>query len=140
MTTADLQKAQETGTSIIANIKKVIVGKDEVVKECVIRTTDAFIRELEGPNPSPLETLLAQQVALDRLYLQHLEFGIDPPHDRTLSQDRHHDRRVTAAHKRYMKAIKTLAQVRKLLGPTVQVNIAQQQVNVATGGGTPARS
>ncbi len=54
-------------------------GKDEVAKECVMRTTAASIRELEGPDPSPLETLLAQQIALDRLYLQHLEFGIDPP-------------------------------------------------------------
>ncbi len=37
-------------------------GKDEVAKECVMRTTAAFIRELEGPNPSPLETLLTQQI------------------------------------------------------------------------------
>ncbi len=109
-------------------------GKDEVAKECVMRATAAFIKELEGPDPSPLETLLAQQIALDRLYLQKLEYGIDVPgNDRTIAQARHHDRRVTAAHNRYMKAIKTLAQVRKLLGPTVQVNIAQQQMNVAPG-------
>ncbi len=117
-----------------------MLAKDEVAKECLTRTTDAFIRELEGPDPSPLETLLAQQIALDRLYLQHLEYGINPSFDRTIAQAKHHERRVAAAHSPYMKAIKTLAQVRKLLGPTVQVNIAQQQVNVATGGGTPPRS
>ena len=34
------------------------------------------------------------------------------------------------AHRRYLSAIRTLAQVRKLLVPVVQVNIADRQVNV----------
>jgi hypothetical protein len=42
--------------------------------------------------------------------------------------DRHRDR----AHRRYLQAVKALAQVRKLLGASVtQVNIAENQVNVA---------
>ncbi|GAF81060.1 unnamed protein product [marine sediment metagenome] len=40
----------------------------------------------------------------------------------------HRDR----AHRRYLQAVKALAQVRKLLGASVtQVNIAENQVNVA---------
>ena len=35
------------------------------------------------------------------------------------------------AHKRYLSAIKTLAVVRKLAVPVLQVNIARKQVNVA---------
>jgi hypothetical protein len=35
------------------------------------------------------------------------------------------------AHKRYLSAIKTLATVRKLALPVLQVNIAKKQVNVA---------
>ena len=35
------------------------------------------------------------------------------------------------AQKRYLTALKTLAQVRRLLVPVVQVNIAQKQINVA---------
>ncbi len=35
------------------------------------------------------------------------------------------------AHKRYLSAIKTLALVRKLAVPVLQVNIARKQVNVA---------
>ncbi len=34
-------------------------------------------------------------------------------------------------HRRFLSACKTLAQVRKLLGVNVQINIAEQQVNVA---------
>jgi hypothetical protein len=35
------------------------------------------------------------------------------------------------AHKRYLSAIKTLATVRKLAVPVLQINVAKQQVNVA---------
>ena len=38
-----------------------------------------------------------------------------------------HDR----AHGRFLSACKALAQIRKLLGVNVQINIAEQQVNVA---------
>ena len=38
---------------------------------------------------------------------------------------------ITASHTRYLTAIRTLAQVRRLPVPNVQVNIAREQVNVA---------
>ena len=34
------------------------------------------------------------------------------------------------AHRRYLSAIRTLAQVRRLLVPAMQVNIAERQLNV----------
>lgn len=37
------------------------------------------------------------------------------------------------AHKRLLSALKTLAEVRRLMLPTVQVNIAEQQVNLGGG-------
>ena len=33
------------------------------------------------------------------------------------------------AHRRYLSAIRSLAQVRRLLSPSIQVNIAEQQIN-----------
>ena len=39
--------------------------------------------------------------------------------------------RVDAAQNRYLKAVKTLAQIRKLGVPVVQINVAAQQTNVA---------
>ena len=40
-----------------------------------------------------------------------------------------------SANRRYLAAIKTLAQVRRLLGParSVQINVGEDQVNVAGG-------
>ena len=43
-------------------------------------------------------------------------------------------RALTAAQKRYLAAIKTLALVRKLAVPVLQVNIAKKQVNVTNVG------
>ncbi len=117
-------------------------GDNLLAREAMTRSADESVRELAGENPTPLERLLARRIVIDGLYLHKVENqewnaaqqGSRYTHDVESSQ-----RRIARAHKRYLHAIKTLAQVRKLLGPTVQVNIAQQQVNVATGGGTPAR-
>jgi hypothetical protein len=49
----------------------------------------------------------------------------------TLRQAEFHQKRITMAHNRYLSAIRTLAQVRRLGVPAVQVNIGEQQVNVA---------
>jgi hypothetical protein len=43
----------------------------------------------------------------------------------------HYQRCITTAQKRYLAASKTLAQVRRLVVPVLQVNIASKQVNVA---------
>jgi hypothetical protein len=46
----------------------------------------------------------------------------------TLQQEEFHQRRIGKMHARYLSAIRTLAQVRRLGMPAVQVNIGQQQV------------
>ncbi len=42
-----------------------------------------------------------------------------------------HCRRIEQAERRYLRAIRELAQVRKIQQPTVQVNIGDKQINVA---------
>ncbi len=49
----------------------------------------------------------------------------------TMEQGEYHQRTIDRAQKRYLAAIKALAQVRRLLTPAVQVNIADQQINLA---------
>ena len=49
----------------------------------------------------------------------------------TLAQGEYHQRSRNRAHKRYLTSIKTLALIRKLAVPVLQVNIAKKQVNVA---------
>lgn len=51
------------------------------------------------------------------------EWIASPPESRERRQDR--------IHRRFLSALKALAQVRRLLSPAVQVNIAREQVNVS---------
>jgi hypothetical protein len=84
------------------------------------------------PNPSSLERLLADRVAIGWLsltvaeatYHQALERGLSP------SDDTFHQQRIERVQRRYLLAIKTLAQVRKLGVPALQVNIGEKQINL----------
>ena len=49
----------------------------------------------------------------------------------SIAQANYHAQKIDRAHSRFLSAIRTLAQVRKLALPTLQVNIARNQVNVA---------
>jgi hypothetical protein len=50
--------------------------------------------------------------------------------DLTLQQAEFHQRRMDAANRRYLAALRTLALVRKLAVPALQINVANKQVNV----------
>jgi hypothetical protein len=52
----------------------------------------------------------------------------------TISVDDYHQKRLDRLHKRYLSAMRSLAQVRKLLKPKVaQINIGEkQQINTGT--------
>lgn len=103
-----------------------------LLKESRRRMLRAASREIAGPNPSPLEAALAQSAALafaEVQYLQTLTF-------RSGSTEAL-DKRLSRAHARAMSAAKTLAVVRRLAAPVVQLNIAEQQVNVAAAQVTP---
>jgi hypothetical protein len=50
----------------------------------------------------------------------------------SLDQGDYYQRHQDRAHKRYLSAVRALAQVRRLLTPAVQVNIGGQQVNIGS--------
>jgi hypothetical protein len=119
---------------------EVMAGQNTVVREAVSRKLRKMRKELAGPTPSPLEALLAERIAACWLHLQHAESiyaqafkqGSIP-----LAVGDYHQRRLSRAQRRYVEAIRTLAQVRRLLTPVVQVNIAEQQVNLAAVASVP---
>ncbi len=51
----------------------------------------------------------------------------------SIKQADFHQRRIDRAHGRFLSAVRTLATVRKLALPVLQVNIARRQVTVAGG-------
>jgi len=107
---------------------------NEVVQEAIHRKLGRLRRELAGEAASPLERLLVDRITVCWLMLAQAESR----YARALKAPRvsfelseYHQRRCDRAQRRYLAAIRALAQVRRLLVPMVQMNIAERQVNVA---------
>jgi hypothetical protein len=101
-------------------------------QKAVKATLEGMRQDLAGPNPSPLKKLGAEWVASCWLQLHYAELFYDQELPKlSLDQDDHHQKRLDRLHKRYLSAMRSLAQVRKLLKPKVaQINIGEkQQIN-----------
>lgn len=110
-----------------------VAGDDLVVRECIPRNLEEMRKELAGENPSPLERLLVERIAICWLELQYFEIGYAQNiSDMSLAQSEFQQKRIDKIHRRYLSAIRTLAQIRKM-GPAVQINIADKQVNTVGG-------
>jgi hypothetical protein len=87
--------------------------------------------EAAGENPSPLERLLAERVALcwvaatyaDAEYTRKLKAGM------SFREGEYFSRRCEQTNRQLLKAIESLARVRRLLTP-MQINIGQNQINL----------
>jgi hypothetical protein len=107
----------------------VAAGTDEMLREALTRKLATLKEELGGG--TPLERLLIERVVacwlnvyyIDALYAQRLN-------NVTFAEGEYFQRRQERAHRQYLLAIRTLAQVRRLLVPRVEVNIGTQQLNV----------
>jgi hypothetical protein len=117
-------------------LRQAIAGKASggnlLAKEAVLKRIDQVRAELEGPNPTPIERLLAERASLCWQIANWYESRfIDSGGNMTIGQADYHQRRIDRAHRRFLSAVETLARVRKLALPSLMVNIARnQQVNV----------
>jgi hypothetical protein len=111
-------------------IKKA-AGDNLIIQEAIEQKLDQIQSELEGPNPTPIERLLAERAALCWYTVHSYEMAYANASGWNISQADLQHRKIDKAHAGFLSAIRTLAQVRKLALPTLQVNIARNQVNVA---------
>jgi hypothetical protein len=117
-----------------ASLAQKMAGTNLYFREAVVKNAENLRDEICGPNPSALERLLAERVATCWTYLNYLELiYTQSAENLTIAQGLYRQKVLDRAHGRYLSAIKTLADVRRLALPAVQVNIAKKQVNV-TGG------
>ena len=91
-------------------------------------------KELEGPSPSPVERLLANRIAMCWLQVQEADLAATGFSGCSLPQANFHSKRQDRAHRRFLSAIRSLAMIRKLALPAMQLNIAENQINVASAG------
>jgi hypothetical protein len=105
-------------------------------QEIVRRTTEQEIErkrnQVAGEHPSPLERLLAEGVVLcwvaatyaDAEYTRKLKNGV------SFREGEYYSKRCEQTNRQLLKAIESLARVRRLLTP-MQINIGQNQINLS---------
>jgi hypothetical protein len=107
-------------------------GKDDLAMMEGLEMKMAQVRkELEGPSPTFLERLLAERAATCWFNVTIYETLYAQSKNLSIGQAKWHIHRINAAHDRFLKSVATLARIRKLALPALQVNIAQNQVNMA---------
>jgi hypothetical protein len=105
------------------------------IKAATPRKLAQLRAELEGPDPNPIERLLAERVAYCWLILWEYESALVLRAGQlTAQQSAYHQRRIDGAHRRYCSALRSLAAVRKLALPSVRVTIGPNTVTVTTEG------
>ena len=112
-----------------ALINEMTKDGDLASKEFLTHQLESMRVEVAGENPSALQRLLAERVVATWLEVQLFEalYAVGMKSG-TFKQDDHCQKRLDRAHRRHLSAIRTLAQIRKL-GPAVQINIAEKQIN-----------
>ena len=96
-------------------------------------------RELAGSNPSALERIMTEQTALCWLKLQYFEQRYAArlnrqPQDRLgFQKEEFYQKQVARAQKQLESSLKTLALIRRLQLPQMQINVAEKQVNFGSG-------
>jgi hypothetical protein len=111
-------------------------GGSPLVQEAISERARRMALELAGENPTSLEVLLSERVAslwvlveLQEALLAAWYYKAEAAYPAFVLQMA---RLQESCNRRYLGAIKTLAQVQRLQGPSrVQVNIGGNQVNVS---------
>jgi hypothetical protein len=92
-----------------------IAGSNRLVAESAKRCLRQLKSELAGPQPTPIENLLIDQIAVAWLATRHAEIQTACQDGNSLTLAAFHLKRTESAQKRFLAAVKTLAMVRSLL-------------------------
>jgi hypothetical protein len=98
-------------------------------------------RKLVGDDPTVLENLLAERIVICQIALEQAdnEYMKAMRGESTFKKAFFYEHIMDRANRRYIHAIKALAQVRRLQVPIVaQLNVAANQVNVSAASDAPA--
>ena len=119
--------AQELVNCAVGNRARAETKKREISR------LQSVASEFAGPDPSPVELVLAETAAINwyalRMYEGKLYSATSGKDGITHKQTDFYMRCIDRSHRRFMQTLKTIALIRRLGVPSVQINVAQQ-VNV----------
>ena len=104
---------------------------NKLVREGYERRAADLRRDLLEAGDSPLERLLIDRVVVTWLQASHADAtyaSLLRGDGHTYQEGKYRQDRQDRAHARHLKAVRALATVRRLLVPTVQVNIGRNQI------------
>lgn len=124
-------------------LAETMAAGDPLMEEAILRRLDLLRAEIAGPEPTPLEVLLTERIISAWLVVEVLETLLNAQ----LKTGKGNPRTppsylkfiigwLESYHRRYLAAIKALAQVRRLQSgmPSSQTNV---QINLASSGLSP---
>lgn len=118
--------AYDTETALLANVP---AGARELFRQQATNLRKDLKAEGAG---TAMEAMLIRRISLD--FMASLQAdrqrALAPGESRSLELSRFYDQQADRAHRRFLASVESLARVRKLITP-IQINIAEQQVNVA---------
>jgi hypothetical protein len=107
-----------------------LTGENLLVREMTTLEMKTLRQELLGPAPTVIERLLVDEVVVAWLQLHDTDLRTAGVCDQVGVGNRLY-RRADLVHRRFLAALRTLALVRRVAAPALQVNIAEKQVNVS---------
>jgi hypothetical protein len=124
------------GVAAFILVKDAAAFLPEGIREVWAEHTRDLRLSLGHETAPPLERVLIEHVCACwlRLAVMELRYSAVVNANNTLAQVEHTERRLTEAQKRFNRACESLARVRKLSRPSVQINVAAEggrQLNVA---------
>jgi sigma54-dependent transcription regulator len=125
------ENARNLATQVERTWIQALSGRDLVSQELLERDVQALRTTLQGSAPSPLENLLIERICACWLAVQHAELRAASRLQRSMTLSTAEEKRLDSTQRRFLGAVKSLAQVRRILTPKVQLNVAQQQINLA---------
>lgn len=127
---AGREAEQLTSPSRLEGVLVKRISGDPMNAACIEAHAASMRLELAGPSPSPLEHLLVERIVVSWLLANQLDLADACAGGRSLAVAEYDAKRADRAHRRFLGAVKALAEVRRLAAPTLQVNIAERQFNV----------
>ena len=113
---------------------RTFAGTDLVTREALYRKLADLRQALgrERANPSVAEGLLIERVAATWLHLHYQEMHYACQENMSELRNLYYQRIISTAQQRDFAALELLRDQRKVLPPSVQINVANEQVNVAS--------
>ena len=108
-----------------------VAGDNLAFREAIKHKMGALKLDLAGPVPTPLESLLVNRIVACWLQVQTADIAPAKSESTPISLAKFHLKRQDSANRRYIAAIRTLATVRKMALPALQINLRQNnQINM----------